>query len=84
VTWRFAGLAAILVAAAGASLLVGGTSLSLRDLADALTHPHSGGPLNAIVWQLRLPRICIAATVGACLAMCGALLQGMLRSISRA
>jgi iron complex transport system permease protein len=80
VTWRFAGLLVIAAAAASASLLVGGTSLSLRDVTDALTHPQSGGALNAIVWQLRLPRVCIAATVGACLALCGAMLQGMLRN----
>ena len=36
--------------------------------------------LNAIVWQLRFPRVCIAATVGASLALCGAMLQGMLRN----
>ena len=36
--------------------------------------------LNTIVWQLRLPRVCIAATVGASLALCGAMLQGMLRN----
>jgi iron complex transport system permease protein len=80
VTWRFAGLLALVVAAAGASLLIGGTSLSLHDVTDALAHPKSGGAVNAIVWQLRLPRICIAATVGASLALCGALLQGMLRN----
>ena len=79
-TWRFAGLIVIVVAAAGASLLVGGTSLSLRDVTGALAHPHFGGAVNAIVWQLRLPRICIAATVGASLALCGALLQGILRN----
>ena len=38
------------------------------------------GVIDTIVWQLRLPRVCIAATVGASLALCGALLQGMLRN----
>ena len=38
------------------------------------------GVLATIVWQLRLPRVCIAATVGASLALCGAMLQGMLRN----
>lgn len=66
--------------AAGASLLVGGTPLSLAQVAEQLAHPHESGVLNAIVWQLRLPRVCIAATVGASLALCGTMLQGMLRN----
>jgi iron complex transport system permease protein len=45
-----------------------------------LAHPNEPGVLNAIVWQLRLPRVCIGATVGASLALCGAILQGMLRN----
>jgi iron complex transport system permease protein len=80
VSWRIAGLVVLAAVAAMASLLVGGTSLSLRDIGEALVHPQAGGALHAIVWQLRLPRICIAATVGACLALCGAMLQGMLRN----
>ncbi len=36
--------------------------------------------LNAIVWQLRLPRVCVGATVGASLALCGTIMQGMLRN----
>jgi iron complex transport system permease protein len=66
--------------AAAASLLVGGTQLSIAQIAGALAHPHATDPLTAIVWQIRLPRVCIAATVGASLAIAGALLQGMLRN----
>jgi iron complex transport system permease protein len=80
VTWRFTLLIVVVIAAAGASLLVGGTALSPSDVGYALAHPQAGGASNAIVWQLRLPRICIAATVGACLALCGTMLQGMLRN----
>jgi len=36
--------------------------------------------LHEIVWQLRLPRVCIGATVGASLALCGVTLQGLLRN----
>jgi len=75
-----ASLFALVPVAAAASLLVGGTPLSLAEIGTALAHPHAGGVLNAIVWQLRLPRVCIAAVVGASLALCGALLQGMLRN----
>lgn len=79
-TLRLAALAVLVAAAAVASLLVGGTPISPGDIAFALAHPHAGGIVATIVWQLRLPRVCIAATVGASLAVCGALLQGMLRN----
>jgi iron complex transport system permease protein len=73
-------LVPIVLAAAGLSLLVGGTELSTRDILAALAHPHGSGVSDTIVWQLRGPRICIAATVGASLALCGAMLQGLLRN----
>jgi iron complex transport system permease protein len=73
-------LVALVAAAASGSLLVGATPLSLAQVAGQILHPHQSGVLNAIVWQLRLPRVCIAATVGASLALCGAILQGMLRN----
>lgn len=68
------------IAACAAAMVVGATPLSLATVFGQLAHPHSNGPLHAIVWDLRLPRVCIAATVGAALALCGALLQGMLRN----
>jgi len=68
------------VGAAALSLLVGGTPLRFDQIVAQLAHPHGEGVVNAIVWQLRLPRVCIAATVGASLALCGAMLQGMLRN----
>lgn len=73
-------LVLLLPVAGAGSLLVGGTPLSIAQIAHQLAHPHESSALNAIVWQIRLPRVCIAATVGASLALCGALLQGMLRN----
>jgi iron complex transport system permease protein len=73
-------LSAVAVAAAIVSLLVGGTPISFHDIVAALAHPRAGGAMTTIVWELRLPRVCIAATVGASLALCGAMLQGMLRN----
>lgn len=67
-------------AAAALSLLVGAAPIGAAAIATALAHPHESGALHTIVWQLRLPRVCIAATVGASLALCGAVLQGMLRN----
>ncbi len=80
VALRAASLALLAPAAAAASLVVGATPLSLPEVAGALAHPHVTGVLHTIVWDLRLPRVCIAATVGASLALCGAMLQGMLRN----
>jgi len=77
-TLRFAALVAALFVVAGGALLVGGTALSPADVGGALMHPHSGGEITTIVWQLRLPRIVIGALVGAALAIAGALLQGLL------
>ncbi len=73
-------LLAILLAATAAGMLVGGTPLPPTQILWALAHPHASDAVGAIVWQLRLPRVCIAATVGASLALCGAMLQGMLRN----
>lgn len=62
------------------SLSVGATAISPRDVWFALFHPHVHSDVNTIVWLLRLPRVCIAALVGAALGVSGALLQGMLRN----
>src|SRR5690606_27136095 len=35
---------------------------------------------NAIVWQLRLPRVVLAAAVGASLAIAGVIFQGILKN----
>ena len=77
---RLAGLAALALLAAGAGLLVGGSPLATTDVMQALLHPEHASAVTTIVWQLRMPRICIAIVVGSSLAVAGALLQGMLRN----
>ncbi|HVA34055.1 MAG TPA: iron ABC transporter permease [Candidatus Baltobacteraceae bacterium] len=77
---KLVALAIFALAAMAAGLLVGGTALAPQSIFGALLHPHAGGELGTIVWQLRLPRVCIAAVVGAALALAGAMLQGMLRN----
>jgi iron complex transport system permease protein len=77
---RLGGLALVAIVTAIASLLVGGAPLPAHDVLAALLHPRASGTTATIVWQLRLPRVCIAAVVGASLALSGALLQGMLRN----
>ncbi|MGK7877483.1 MAG: FecCD family ABC transporter permease [Xenococcaceae cyanobacterium] len=61
------------------SLSLGAVPLSLSELWQAFLH--KGDPVNqTILWQLRLPRVVAALTVGAALGTSGALLQGMLRN----
>ncbi|MEM8614467.1 MAG: iron chelate uptake ABC transporter family permease subunit, partial [Cyanobacteria bacterium P01_H01_bin.105] len=61
------------------SLAFGSVSLTRLELWTALLQ--EGSPINqAIVWELRLPRVLAAIVVGSALGMSGALLQGMLRN----
>jgi iron complex transport system permease protein len=78
--WRMPAIVAFTLFACGASLLAGGSAIAPGLIVAALAHPHAGNDVGTIVWQLRLPRIAIAATVGASLSIGGALLQGMLRN----
>ncbi|HEY1428313.1 MAG TPA: iron chelate uptake ABC transporter family permease subunit, partial [Candidatus Tumulicola sp.] len=79
-TLRLAAMLLFALCAMVAGLLIGGTPVGGDEIAHALTHPNGDGIADRIVWDLRLPRVCIAAVVGASLAVCGATLQGMLRN----
>lgn len=78
--WRFVAILAAALLVCASALFAGGSAIAPAGVIGALAHPHSGGDIATIVWQLRMPRIAIAATVGAALAIAGALLQGMLRN----
>ena len=76
---RLAALALVLVAAAVLAVGVGSAGLPLSDVVDALR----GGADHAtrvIVWDLRMPRILLAALVGGALALSGAVFQALLRN----
>ena len=62
------------------ALAVGGSTIPLHDVFAALVHPNAPSDAATIVWSLRLPRIAIAATVGASLALAGTLMQALLRN----
>jgi iron complex transport system permease protein len=62
------------------ALAVGGAAIAPADLLTALAHPRAHTDAATIVWSLRLPRIAIAATVGAALALAGTLMQALLRN----
>ncbi|MFU8818261.1 MAG: FecCD family ABC transporter permease [Desulfurivibrio sp.] len=62
--------------------LSGGSSgLSPSDLWLLLTKPESADPVTAaIIWQIRLPRVVMAAAAGATLALGGLIFQALLRN----
>jgi iron complex transport system permease protein len=77
---RLAALAALVPLAMLIGIAFGGAALAPDALAHALLHPSAGGDAATIVWQLRVPRVAIAAVVGASLALAGTLLQALLRN----
>jgi iron complex transport system permease protein len=73
------GLLIVTMVLAALSLCKGSAPLSLEEVWQALLR--QGETQNqVIVWELRLPRFLVAATVGASLGMAGAMLQGLLRN----
>lgn len=80
-----AGMCLLLLVVMVGSLTTGAVPLSFRQVIQALIHPQVGHGLDnplaqAIVWDIRLPRILLALLVGAVLAVCGAALQGIFRN----
>ncbi|WP_412677765.1 FecCD family ABC transporter permease [Bacillus swezeyi] len=82
-------LGAVFVLAAGMMLLLFGAALSialgaadikLGTVWDALFHFNEKMTTHQIIQELRLPRTVSAALVGACLAVSGAIMQGMTRN----
>lgn len=69
----------LLLAAMGVGVGLGPVRLGPGDIWRGLTDP-SGGLARQVVWELRLPRVVLAALVGANLAVSGALLQGVTRN----
>lgn len=82
--------ALVLLALAGALLLAcvagaafGAVPVSARDVVEAVLAALRGAPLTpaqALVMELRLPRVALAALVGACLAAAGVLYQALFRN----
>lgn len=76
---RFTLLVLALVASVALSLCLGSFATSPGAVWRALLTP-SDSDIAFIVWELRLPRIALAVTVGAALAVAGALLQALVRN----
>lgn len=78
--------AAVLVLSIAAAVTTGVADLSVGDVLRTLA-AHAGLPVaplpplsDSIVWDLRMPRVLLAALVGAGLAVCGAVLQALTRN----
>ncbi|MDY0212732.1 MAG: iron ABC transporter permease [Desulfuromonadaceae bacterium] len=63
-----------------AGLIYGTVPLTPSELVDILLHPQSSGLKSTVVWQLRLPRVGLAALVGMALAVSGTVFQAVLRN----
>jgi iron complex transport system permease protein len=77
------GLAGALVLACTAGAAFGAVPVALRDILGAIAAWLRGAPLTpaqALVMELRLPRVALAALVGACLATAGVLYQALFRN----
>jgi len=70
----------VLTAAAGLmSLMAGSAGLSLSEVIQGVFRTGSK-QMNTIVWNVRMPRIGAALVVGTALAMCGCVMQNVLRN----
>jgi iron complex transport system permease protein len=73
-------LLAALLAAAFLGVAAGPSALGVGEIADALLAPERVGAAADIVLRVRLPRVLLAALVGAALAVSGVLFQALLRN----
>lgn len=74
---------AVLLAVIGLAASVGAVPVSLGEVVGAVWRGLTGelsGPLDTIIWQLRLPRVLLAALVGGSLALAGVAYQGLFRN----
>ncbi|WP_245565265.1 FecCD family ABC transporter permease [Nocardioides insulae] len=82
--WLVAGL--VLVASVAVAITIGPSELTTTDVGRVVWAKLAGGESglsriqDGIVWDLRLPRTLLAALCGAGLAVCGVILQSLLRN----
>jgi iron complex transport system permease protein len=78
-----AALAAALLASMVLAVLIGAVPITLSDVASALGNALSGvptSPSDFIIVDVRIPRVILAALVGACLAGAGVIYQAIFRN----
>lgn len=62
------------------AVLSGSSGIDLKTIVHALLNPLSQGLEHDIIWKIRMPRVLMSMLVGAGLATCGAVFQGLLRN----
>lgn len=80
-------LVLLLIAVFAAGVIIGPTPISLSDVRIALLHnlfgadaPAAASSTNAVIWDIRIPRLILGAAAGAGLAVAGAILQAVVRN----
>ncbi|MAR91440.1 MAG: iron ABC transporter permease [Pseudomonadota bacterium] len=77
-------LAGLLLVSVLASLSQGSLAVTPTELwqvfSDRLQGQATGTTQDLVIWQIRLPRVTLSVLVGACLALSGALVQGLFRN----
>jgi len=73
-------LGALLVVAIAAALAAGSVRVPIETIVSSLAHPGATGLAHTVTWDIRLPRVLIAACVGAGLGIAGAMLQALFRN----
>lgn len=82
--WALACLAALLLVAITAALSWGAVSIPFGDVWSTVLRHLTGAPdvttTDAIVWEVRAPRVALAVVVGAALALVGVTVQALVRN----
>ncbi|NUZ11156.1 iron ABC transporter permease [Pseudoalteromonas sp. McH1-7] len=78
--WMIAGLAVGCVLVSVIGLTVGGVDISYERLIAILFSSHEDTLEQAVIWQIRMPRLVLAVIVGAGLGACGAAMQAIFRN----
>ena len=80
-------LVLLLIVVFACGVIIGPTTISLSDVRIALAHnifgaeaPASASSTNAVIWDIRIPRLILGAAVGAGLAVAGGILQAVVRN----
>lgn len=87
--WWILGLSVAVLGATMLGLMVGSVPVSAEQSVGVIAHRLFGAApdgnwsvsVDAIVWQVRSPRVILAVVVGAGLAVCGMALQAMVRNV---
>lgn len=80
VIFRFALLVTLLVIAVTINVCIGDVCIAPQQAMQALLNQSPSSGLSEVLWQIRLPRICVAMVVGTALSVSGYVLQALSRN----